>query len=354
MRGKGLSLPGGGTCSAPPTSFRPDAHPGRTRGGRHGPPTAKQADALADGLPQAVAALACLTYTEHDDPDRWARARRMLEADPTLAGRDVVVAAVAGDPDALRAHLAADPASATREDGPFRWPPLLYLVYSRVPQRDPVTTARLLLDAGADADSGYLWQGLPTAFTALTGVFGEGESGPGRQPRHPHWRALAELLLERGADPNDRQALYNRMFNRDDSHLELLLRHGLGRPASEIWARRTGEAAETVGEMLARQVDWARGHGFEDRLLLLAYGLADPSVTADLPPARVPDGRTALHDAAFMNDVEQVRALLTAGADPQVRDAVHGTRPYEWAVWAGADDAAAVLREVTTGVADAG
>lgn len=192
-----------------------------------------------DGSPSVVAALACLTYTEHDEPARWARAARLLDADPTLVARDVVVAAVAGDSDALRTHLAADPTAATREGGPYRWPPLLYLVYSRVPQRDPVEAARLLLDAGADPDSGYLWQGLPTAFTALTGVFGEGESGPARQPRHPQWRALAELLLARGADPNDRQALYNRMFNGDDSHLEILLRHGLGHPAAEVWARRT-------------------------------------------------------------------------------------------------------------------
>ncbi|WP_323097755.1 ankyrin repeat domain-containing protein [Intrasporangium sp. YIM S08009] len=316
-------------------------------------PTLAEA-ASQDGSPSAVAALACLTYTEHDEPARWARAARLLDADPTLVARDVVVAAVAGDPDALRAHLLADPEAATREGGPFRWPPLLYLVYSRVPQRDPVPAARLLLDAGADPDSGYLWQGLPTAFTALTGVFGEGESGPARQPRHPSWRALAELLLERGADPNDRQALYNRMFNRDDSHLELLLQHGLGRPGSEVWSRRTGEPAETLEEMLARQVDWARGHGFEHRLaLLVENGLADPSVTANLPPVQVPDGRTALHDAAFMDDVEQVQVLLDAGADPEAHDAVHGTRPYEWAVWARADDAAAVLREVTTGAADA-
>jgi len=317
-------------------------------------PTVGHEAPQSHGSPSAVAALACLTYTDRDEPERWARAARLLDAEPTLVARDLVVAAVAGDPDALRTHLATDAAAALREGGPFRWPPLLYLVYSRVPQRDPVASARLLLDAGADPDSGYLWQGLPTAFTALTGVFGEGESGPARQPRHPQWRALAELLLERGADPNDRQALYNRMFNRDDSHLELLLRHGLGRPASEIWARRTGEAAETVGEMLARQVGWARGHGFEHRLgLLVAHGLADPSVTADLPPAHVPDGRTALHDAAFMDDVDGVRALLASGADPEARDTVHGTRPYEWALWARADDAAAVLREVTTGVADA-
>ncbi|WP_076260524.1 ankyrin repeat domain-containing protein [Intrasporangium flavum] len=307
-----------------------------------------------DGSPSAVAALACLTYSGDDEPDRWARAARMLDADPSLVARGVVVAAVAGDPDALRTHLAADPAAATREDGPFRWPPLLYLVYSRVPQRDPVAAARLLLDAEADPDSGYLWQGLPTPFTALTGVLGEGESGPARQPRHPQWRALAGLLLDRGADPNDRQALYNRMFGRDDSHLELLLARGLGRPASEVWTRRLGVTAETVEEMLARQVAWARDHGFAGRLdLFVAHGLADPSVATDLPPVRVPAGRTALHEAAFMDDVEQVRALLSAGADPEARDAVHGTRPYEWARWARADEAAAVLREVTTGVADA-
>ena len=35
-----------------------------------------------------------------------------------------------------------------------------------------------------------------------------------------------------------------------------------------------------------------------------------------------------------MNDVELVPALLGSGADPEARDAVHGTRPYEWAAWA--------------------
>ena len=306
-------------------------------------------DATEPEIASAVVALACLTYTDRDEPARWARAAGLLAVHPSLVHRDVFVAAVAGDADALRSQLVADPGAATREGGPFRWPPLLCLVYSRVPQRDPVESARVLLDAGADPDSGYLWQGLPTAFTALTGVFGEGEQGPGRQPRHPQWRSLAELLLERGADPNDRQALYNRMFNRDDSHLELLLRHGLGRPASEVWARRAGEPAETIEEMITRQVDWARSHGFVDRLeLLVSHHLADASVASDVPPVHAPEGRSALHDAAFMNDVEQVRRLLDAGADPEARDAVHGTRPYEWAVWARADDAAAVLRGLTS------
>src|SRR4029077_11521278 len=72
--------------------------------------------------------------------------------------------------------------------------------------------AGMLLQSGADPNAGYLWHRLPTPFTVLTGVLGEGELGPVRQPRHPHALALARLLLEAGADPNDGQALYNRMF----------------------------------------------------------------------------------------------------------------------------------------------
>ncbi len=340
-----------------------------------------------EGSASAVLALACLTYTERDEPARWARAAQLLADEPHLVDRSIFVAAVAGDAEAVARHLAADPSAASREGGPFRWAPLLHVVYSRMPQRDPVETARLLLDAGADPDAGYLWQGLPTPFTALTGAFGEGEQGPARQPRHPQWRPLAQLLLARGADPNDRQALYNRMFTRDDSHLELLLAHGLGRPASEVWARRTGEPAETVDEMVARQVHWARRHGFHQRLALLAaHGLLPDQVVdtgghveraageavadaaaeaaADVHLAASPeavraavaagadldarrDGRTALHQAAYMDDVELVQALLDAGADPEARDDSHGTRPLEWARWARAASAEALLRRVT-------
>ena len=57
------------------------------------------------------------------------------------------------------------------------------------------------LEAGADPNAGYLWHGLPTPFTVLTGVFGEGELGPVRQPRHPHSLALARLLLESRTRP---------------------------------------------------------------------------------------------------------------------------------------------------------
>ena len=34
--------------------------------------------------------------------------------------------------------------------------------------------------------------------------------------------------IEAGADPNDAQTLYNRMFSRDDEHLRFLFAHGMG------------------------------------------------------------------------------------------------------------------------------
>ncbi len=322
-------------------------------------------------------ALACLTYSDVDEPSRWAEAVRLLRAEPSLPAADPYVAAAVGDPDALAAHLDADPGLARREGGPWRWTALLYLSYARVPQRDPLATARLLLDAGADPNAGYLWLGLPTPFTVLTGCFGEGEAGPGRLPRHPMGLELAELLIGRGADPNDAQTLYNRMFGRDDSHLRLLLAHGLGRGTGGGWHRRLGEVLESPTQMVQRQIDWARDHGLTDRLELFArYGFTagtpaedrSPWIRAGGPrphdlvgtPAAVAravadgldldvlvDGRTLLHQAAWAGDEAMVVALLSAGADPDVVDATHGTTPLGWAEWAHSDATAAILQPVT-------
>ena len=319
--------------------------------------------------------LACLTYSQDDGPERWAAADEVLRADPDLADRSVFAAAALGDATAVAAHLAVDPDGARSSGGPFGWTALFYLAASRVPQRDAVQTARILLDAGADPNAGYLWLGLPTPFTVLTLCFGEGEAGPGRQPRHPLGNNLARLLLERGADPNDAQSLYNRMFGRDDGHLRILLDHGLGQGEGGPWQRRLGEALEGPAEMVGRQVDWARDHGFDERLKLLAgHGFTDgcpagaPSpwrTQRDRPPvasAGTPggvralaasggdlgaifDGHTLLHHAAWIDDVDLVRALLDCGADPTALDAEHGTTPLGWAEHCRAERTAAILRE---------
>ena len=175
--------------------------------------------------------LACLTY-ENDGPERWEQARRLLTDHPEIARASIHTAATVADRVHVRRLVDSDPALARREGGPYSWEPLFSLAYAR---HDPdvdatavLDTATALLDHGADPNAGYLWHGLPTPFTVLTGVFGEGEAGPRRQPRHPHSQAFARLLLDAGADANDGQALYNRMFEPGNDHLELLFEYGLG------------------------------------------------------------------------------------------------------------------------------
>ncbi|MFG1922423.1 hypothetical protein [Cryptosporangium sp. NPDC048952] len=217
--------------------------------------------------------LACLTYTDDDGPQRWSEAGRLLAGHSVTD--DIWAASAAADAPAVARLLSDDPGLATRTGGPYGWMPLCYLAYSRVRPgaADPVLSARLLLEAGAEVNEGYLWHGLPTPFTVLAGVFGEGEQGPGREPRHPRSRELASLLLAAGADPNDGQALYNRMFGTDDDHLELLLPAGLGTGDGGPWRQLLGAATDSPAELVAKQLAWAAAHGRHARLELFArYG----------------------------------------------------------------------------------
>lgn len=219
--------------------------------------------------------LACLTYTEQDGPGRWYEAGRLLAGAPGLCSDDIWAASAAADAPAVARLLGGDTGLATRGGGPYGWTPLCYLAYSRVRPggSDPVLSARLLLEAGADPNEGYLWHGLPTPFTVLAGVFGEGEQGPEREPRHSRSRELASLLLAAGADPNDGQALYNRMFGTDNDHLELLLPAGLGTGDGGPWRQLLATATDSPAELVARQLAWASRHGQSARLeLLRRYG----------------------------------------------------------------------------------
>jgi len=217
--------------------------------------------------------LACLTYGA-DTPDRTRRADRMLESSPDLAVANVHTMAATGSADALKSLLSDEPGLAVREGGPFGWEPLLYLAYARLdaPGRH-VESARLLLEAGADPDAGYLWEGLTSPFTALTGVFGGGE---GDQPAHPRAMRLARLLLEAGADANDAQTLYNRGLGGsfgDTAHLELLLEFGLGVGDGGPWRARLGQTLPSPPQMLRDELATAALRGSAGRTrLLLAHG----------------------------------------------------------------------------------
>ena len=265
-------------------------------------------------------ALACLRFGGDDGPDRWERAARLLAGHPELARDSIHVAAAAADEQAVRTHLAADPALASRDGGPYGWPPLLYLAFAR---HDPLVseaallgTARVLLGHGADPNAGYLWHGLYPPFTAVTGALGGGETD---QPQHRHGFALAALLLAAGADANDGQALYNLQFGDDDRHLVLLFEHGLGRGDGGPWAARFGHTADSPGEMLRGQLWWAIVHDMRDRARLLV-GHGTDFLTPYAAPGgrpvtlRTSHGRTPAEVAALSGSPGLARWLVAQGA----------------------------------------
>jgi ankyrin repeat protein len=212
--------------------------------------------------------LACLDYQGAADPEA---AQRLLAQHPGLGQSNLFVAAACADVEAVRRLLSADPNKASRTGGPHDWSPLLYQAYARhdptIDRSATLTTATLLIQAGADPNDGRFWHGLPSPFTVLTGVLGHGERN---EPEHPHAIAFARLLLEAGADPNDGQALYNRMFDSNDDHLVLLFDHGLGRDADGPWHRLLGEALDPPELMLRKLLHWAVLHDQRDRVALLA------------------------------------------------------------------------------------
>ena len=270
--------------------------------------------------------LACLRYGDDDTPARWERAGQLLAEHPELARASVHVAAAVADVAALDALLTADPSRARQEGGPYRWEPLLYLAYARLvpPVGEDATLAatQLLLAHGADPNAGYLWHGLTTPFTALTGALGSGE---GDQPEHPHAFALAELLLDAGADANDGQALYNRQFRPDDRHLVLLFRYGLGQGDGGPWRARLGHTIDSPYELVRTQLWWAIVHDMRDRVRLLVDHGADiltPFGTPGGRPSwmRTSDGRTPTEVAALAGCPELVEWLVAHGTTPPPTD----------------------------------
>ncbi len=151
----------------------------------------------------------------YDHPSRWEYAARILRRHPDIASAGIHAAAVCGNLAEVERILAARPDAATEKGGREGWLPIDYVCFGRLPTPEAaangVAIARALLDANPIRETGIGYD--RHSFHLLIGAIGAGES---EQPPHPQAVALAELLVERGADPYNPQVLYNTSLGNDN------------------------------------------------------------------------------------------------------------------------------------------
>jgi len=288
-------------------------------------------------------------------------ATRLLTRHPDIAGANFFTSVVCGDLAAVERTLATQPHVASDPGGPREWPPLLYVCNARLDiaaaQDNAVAIARTLLDAGADPNARYILHGDEDyPYSALACVLGRGEE---EARTHAHAEPLARLLLERGAEPYDRQMLYN-VFADNSSRgllgddmvwlLDSIYTHSLQRgrkadwdnpdwPMLDPWGRGRGAGflldAATDGDH-PELLEWLQAHGARPDPARVKRQPSD-----DAAPA-------ALLLAVQHDRVDIVERLLDGGMSPDHEFADLGhSRPLHHA--AGADAAGVIALLIARG-----
>jgi ankyrin repeat protein len=295
-----------------------------------------------------------------------AAAQRILSRWTEIATHDLYIAAATGHLMEMGHWLAAEPAAAVRKGGPLDWEPLLYVAYARLPGGEwhAADIVRTLLDHGANPNAQFD-DGWGNPFKVLTGVIGHGE---GNRPAHPQAKELALLLIERGADPYDSQALYNTSIAHDDTTwLDFLWTWSKRRDRLGKWREKAWKIGDNVplnaldyllGNAVAanhvRRTEWLLMHGanadgvhaYSSRPLreeALIYGhaaMADLLVRhgANASPL---DGQTAFQAACMRLDRDAARRL----AD-QHPECLNNPAPMLTAARQGRADVVALLLEL--------
>jgi ankyrin repeat protein len=247
-------------------------------------------------LPNPIAAFiesACIPRHDSHSSGTFEHAQLILDRYPHVATANIHTAAILADEPTVKKLLIQNPNDATSTGGPHNWDALTHLCFSRYLRLDParspafVNTARTLLDAGASANTG--WYEMidhpnprPTFESVIYGAAGLAQ--------HP---GLTQLLLDRGADPNDEETPYHVPETYDNTVLKIIFASGKFNQAS-------------LNTVLLRKADWHDEHGIE---LALEHG-ANPNF-------RTHWGFTALHQSLRRdNGLVIIELFLNHGADP--------------------------------------
>jgi ankyrin repeat protein len=191
----------------------------------------------------------------------------------------------------VRDWLAENAANATTVSEPYGGNALTYLCLSKYlrlhkeKSDDFIQAATALLDAGADPNAGFMTDGpYPEFETPLYGAAGVAHHAP-----------LTKLLLDRGAEPNDEEAVYHSPETWENGAMQLLV--------------DTGKLTkENLSMMLIRKIDWHDEKGLE---YLLTHG-------ADANGERKRGWHALHHALKRANGLLFFEQLLNAGADPHL------------------------------------
>ncbi len=286
--------------------------------------------------------LACIHYAP--DPNgrsaaEFEQAAALLTAYPEIARHSLHTAAAAGDVDAVRDLMSAEPDMIDEKGGPFHWTPLMYAAYARLPGVSTLPVGQSLIAAGADPNACFMSYGT-YRFAVLTGVFGDGEGGLVRQPPHPDMVPFARALLEAGANPNDSQGAYNRCFSPDNTHLELMLEYGLKDEDPSDWFLTEPDRDPAEHRTMHFQLIIALRWGFADRARLLIDHGVDintpdnnyyPTYTVGYTPYQV----------ALMRGMPEIADLIAAKGGRV--DPLHGLQEFQAACMRGDFETAQAL-----------